>query len=278
MEQQELSINKADIRLTLLTRTSILGACNPKEGRFTRREKVDREYMEDIRQVLGSALLSRFDSIWIITSDMTREERKKRTRYISDLQREYGKKKKDENYKIPEDHKPSLDLKDLKNYIKLGRGITPELTNEALEVINNFMDDLSEVLGRGFIPRQHLALIRYAEASAKAHLREEVLPEDSKRAIELKKDELDRWKENGLDPKDYIEKVETGNTQKELTHKVEVMDLIKLIEDRGEAPTKEKIIEFSKQDDFEEDQISRTIEKLRHRGRIYEKNGVYKLS
>lgn len=279
MEQQEVTVNKADLRQTLVTRTSLLGACNPKEGRFTDRQKVDKDYMEEIRGVLDGALISRFDSIWIMTSDISEEEREKRTRHISELQREYGRKKKDSNYKVGEDHKPAIEIEDLKNYIKLGRSKTPEFTDRAIEVINDFTDDLSKELDRGFTPRQQLALIRYAEASAKAHLREEVLPEDSKRAIELKKAELERWKETGLDPEDYIEKKETGRTQRERTLLEEIRDIIEILEDQDKDPSKDKIIEYAERDNHNPEEVKKELERMRTNGEIYEpKEGVIKLA
>ncbi len=278
MEQQEVTVNKADLRQTLVTRTSILGACNPKEGRFTDREKVDKDYMEDIKEVLDGALISRFDSIWIMTSDISEEEREDRTRHISKLQKEYGRKKKDGSHKVSEDHKPAIDLDDLRNYIKLGRSKTPILTEKAIEVINSFMDDLSNQLDRGFSPRQQLALFRYAEASAKAHLREKVLPEDSKRAIELKKTELDRWKQTGLDPENYIEKKETGRTKKERTLLTEIRDIIDILEDQGKDPTKEKILEYAERDNIGKKEVKNELERMRDNGEVYlPKEGVYRL-
>jgi len=280
MEQQEVPFNKADLRQTLVTRTSILGACNPKEGRFTDRQKVDKDYMEEIRELFNGALISRFDSIWIITSDMSEKERKERTRHISELQREYGRKKKDPDYKVGEDYKPIIEIEDLKNYIKLGRSKTPELTERAIEVINNFTDDLSKELDRGFTPRQQLALYRYAEASAKAHLREEVLPEDSKRAIELKKAELERWKETGLDPEDYIEKKVTGRTQRERTLREEIKHLIReILEPSSKNVTEKNIIEYAERDNYDPEEVKKELERMRTKGEIYKpEEGVVKLS
>ena len=279
MEQQEVTINKADLRQTLRTKTSILGACNPKGGKFTKSERVDNDYLENIKELFNNALISRFDSIWIMTSDLSKKEKEERTKHLLDLQREYLQKEKDGSYEVSEDYKPEIEPEDLRNYIKLGRNIIPEPTEKAYEIIEDFANDLMDKLDSGYKNRLVNALVRYAEASAKAHLREKILPEDSKRAIELKKAELDRWKETGLDPEDYIEKKETGLTEEERTLLNEIRDIIDILEDQGKDPTKEKILEYAERDNIGKEEVKNELERLRTNGEVYTpKEGVYRLA
>lgn len=60
MEQQVISISKAGVICTLPARTTILAAANPVCGHYNRAKTV----AENLR--LGSALLSRFDLVFIL--------------------------------------------------------------------------------------------------------------------------------------------------------------------------------------------------------------------
>src|SRR5450756_2348967 len=63
MEQQTVTINKAGIHTTLKARCSVLGAVNPKYGRFNKYDPVGKQIN------LPPTLLSRFDLIFIIRDE-----------------------------------------------------------------------------------------------------------------------------------------------------------------------------------------------------------------
>jgi len=68
LEQQEISINKAGINATLKSRCSLLGAANPKYGRFDQFEPIGEQID------LEPALISRFDLIFTVTDQPDAEE------------------------------------------------------------------------------------------------------------------------------------------------------------------------------------------------------------
>lgn len=67
MEQQTISIAKAGITTMLKTRTSVLAAANPPSGRYD-----ELSALEDNIE-LQTTILSRFDLIFIVKDERTRE-------------------------------------------------------------------------------------------------------------------------------------------------------------------------------------------------------------
>ncbi|GIL53265.1 hypothetical protein Vafri_8912 [Volvox africanus] len=76
MEQQTVSIAKAGITTTLNTRTTILAAANPAYGRYDRR----RSPSENIN--LPAALLSRFDILWLLLDESSKEQDTRLAKHI----------------------------------------------------------------------------------------------------------------------------------------------------------------------------------------------------
>jgi len=67
LEQQKISVSKAGINATLKSRCSLLGAANPKYGRFDQYEPISEQID------LEPALISRFDLIFTVTDTPTRK-------------------------------------------------------------------------------------------------------------------------------------------------------------------------------------------------------------
>jgi DNA replication licensing factor MCM7 len=77
MEQQTISISKAGITTTLNARTSILAAANPLHGRYnTKIAPVDNIN-------LPAALLSRFDIMFLILDQPSREADEELARHVT---------------------------------------------------------------------------------------------------------------------------------------------------------------------------------------------------
>lgn len=234
MESQEVTIRKAGIMATLPTRTSILAAANPLGDRFD-----DYSPMKD-QVKIPDTILSRFDLIFIIQDKPDIERDKEISKHIFKKHRE-----KTADYPI------NIDM--FRKYIAYARQhCHPLHTDESQEVIENFYLELRGGVGEGesmpITPRQEEGLIRLAEASAKAHLRDEVLQEDSELAIRILKYCLFQI---GYDPdtgKIDINRVEgrTSTSEKDLLNKVwsiveEYMD--DLGEIRGFRDCKEDVAE-----------------------------------
>ena len=179
MEQQSVTISKANIQATLRSETSVLAAGNPKLGRFDPLIPIPQQIN------ISPALLSRFDVIFIL--------------------RDLPNKAQDEAIAshVLEEHQTKVDRDVLspdflRKYISYSRRINPKLTNEAVAEIKEFYISLrnksvSSTAGIKPIPitaRQLEAIIRLSEACAKARLSPEVSIQDAQRAIKLLKHSL----------------------------------------------------------------------------------------
>ncbi len=177
MEQQTVTISKANVQATLRSQTAVLAAANPKYGRFNPMELMAKQVN------LSPALLNRFDVIFILRDlpDKARDE------MIADhVLKEH---KQEASYEI-------IDKDLLRKYIAYAKQkYKPALTDEAIEEIKNFYVGLRSqpsVSGEIMKPipisaRQLEALVRISEAAARARLSKKVTRDDAKRAIDLMK-------------------------------------------------------------------------------------------
>lgn len=178
LEQQIVSISKANIQATLRAETTVLAAANPKFGRFD-------PYTPIAQQIdLPPALINRFDLIFTVRDLPNIKRDEGIATHV--LETQYSK----EGMKAP------IDKDLLKKYISyVKQRIFPKLTAGAVDEIRSFYVNLRSSGGGGDdvvkpIPisaRQLEALVRLAEASAKIRLSDKVTRRDAKRSIELMK-------------------------------------------------------------------------------------------
>lgn len=176
MEQQSVSIAKAGISATLRSRCALLGAANPKKGRFDM-------YVPLAEQInMAPSLLSRFDLIFVLQDVADRENDAKLSRHILD------------NHRQRESSDSSgadiIDPETLRKWIKLGRDINPTLTDAAVEAVHRFYLDMRGGSRGGnapipITPRQEEAVIRLAEGAARMRLSDTVSADDVRVAITL---------------------------------------------------------------------------------------------
>jgi replicative DNA helicase Mcm len=177
MEQQTVTISKANVQASLKAQTSVLAAANPKFGRFD-------PFMPISQQIdLPPTLINRFDIIFTLRDLPNRANDEK---IASHVLKEHQNEAKD----------VLIDSNLLRKYVAYAKQkVNPKLSAEAVDEIKKFYVDLrnkpvsSESAMRP-IPisaRQLQALIRMAEASAKLRLSETVSKEDAKQAIDLMK-------------------------------------------------------------------------------------------
>ena len=177
MEQQTITISKANVQATLRSETSVLAAANPKFGRFD-------PYQSVAQQIdLPPTLLNRFDIIFTLRDIPDKEKDEKIARHVLSEHQKQGK-----------EVKISKEL--LRKYIAYAKQkINPLLNEETVNELKKFYVDLrnrpvsSETAVRP-IPisaRQLQALIRMSEASAKMRLSNTISKEDALRAIEIMK-------------------------------------------------------------------------------------------
>ncbi len=211
MEQQTISIAKANIVATLPAKTAILGGGNPKLGRFD-------PYLPIKEQVdIPETLLTRFDLKFALRDIPNPEQDLKIADHILQA-RHYGEV----------EIKPAIEPEFLRKYIAYARkNCRPKLTKEAGEAIKNFYLALRGKSGEdspiSITPRQYEALIRLSEASAKVQLRDEVTAEDSLRGIELMKTSLRQF---GFEPETGeidIDRMEGAKATAAQRNKIRVM-------------------------------------------------------
>ncbi|MBI2631803.1 minichromosome maintenance protein MCM [Candidatus Pacearchaeota archaeon] len=169
LEQQCVTISKANIHATLRAETTVLAA-----GPYTPiPQQID----------ISPALLSRFDVIFVIKDIPNRKQDEAIASHVL------------------EEHKQEVirdivDPKLLRKFISYAKQkIKPKLTEEAIEVIKDFYVGLrnqsvsgdSAVKPIPITARQLEGIIRLSEAYAKLHLKKEVGKDDARKAIELLK-------------------------------------------------------------------------------------------
>jgi replicative DNA helicase Mcm len=259
MEQQTITIAKANIQATLKAETTILAAANPKFGRFDPFEMIAKQIE------LSPTLLNRFDLIFAIRDLPNRENDEKLASFILQLHKSSEK----------QDGLIEVDL--IKKYISYARRkIRPKLTDGALKEIKDFFvsmrnsDSKDSKKAIAISARQLEALIRLSEASAKSELRDKVTKKDSKKAIELVHYSLSQI---GMDPETGdidIDRIITGISTTQRNSLVTVREIINELEKvLGKAIPVEDIEREADIKGIDKDKTNEIIEKLRKTGDIY---------
>ena len=287
LEQQQISVSKAGINATLKSRCSLLGAANPKYGRFDRYEPIGEQID------LEPALISRFDLIFTVTDqpdpdhDANLAEHILKTNYAGELntQRErlttseFTQAQVDE---VTEEVAPEIDAELLRKYIAHAkRSCFPTMTDEAKEAIRDFYVDLRAKGADEDAPvpvtaRKLEALVRLSEASARIRLSDTVEPEDATRVIDIVRSCL---QDIGVDPETGefdADVVETGTSKSQRDRIKNIKSLIADIEAEYEegAPIDE-ILERAGEIGMDQTKAEKEIEKLRRKGEVYEPTQNY---
>jgi len=259
MEQQTVTISKANVQASLRAETSVLAAGNPKFGRFD-------PYQPIAQQIdIPSTLLNRFDVIFMMR-DLP--EKEKDEAIASHVLREHQKS----------DARGAIEPSLFRKYVAYAKQkVKPELTEEAIDEIKKFYVNLrnvptvSESLLRP-IPitaRQLEALVRLSEASAKTRLGEKILRQDAMRAINLMKFYL---MQAGYDyeTKTFdIDKIVTGVTTSKRSKIIFVRDAIARMESKIGKLIPIEELEKELQGKVEKSEIEEALEKLTISGDIF---------
>ncbi len=177
MEQQTVTISKANVQATLRAQTSVLAAANPKFGRFD-------PYQSIAQQIeLPPTLINRFDIIFTLRDIPDKEKDTRIAHHVLE-----GHKRGIGEMIVPREL--------FRKYVAYAKQkVSPELTEEASDMLKNFYVDLrnkpvssdSEVRPIPISARQLQSLVRMAEACARARLSEYVEISDAEEAIDLMK-------------------------------------------------------------------------------------------
>jgi DNA replicative helicase MCM subunit Mcm2 (Cdc46/Mcm family) len=277
-----ISISKAGINATLKSRCSLLGAANPKYGRFDQYEPIGEQID------LEPALISRFDLIFTVTDQPDAEEDANlaehiiNTNYAGELHthRENtttSNVSEEEVQNVTEEVEPEIDAELLRKYVAYAkRNCYPMMTEEAKAEIRDFYVDLrakgqDEDAPVPVTARKLEALVRLAEASARMRLSDTVDSGDAERVIEIVRSCL---QDIGVDPETGefdADVVETGQSKTQRDRIKNVKSLIGEIESEyDEGAPIETILDRAEEVGMERSQAEHEIEKLRRQGDVYE--------
>lgn len=261
LEQQTVSISKANIQATLIARTTVLAAANPKFGRFDPygiiAEQID----------MPPTLINRFDLIFTIKDLPDEIKDEKMASHILKL------------HQTPDIFEPEISTEFLRKYIAYAKQkINPRINNEALREIKDFYLRMRSSGGteEGIkaIPisaRQLEALVRLTEASAKLRLSNEATREDARRSIDLVEYclmEVGFDKETG---KIDIDRIATGISASQRSNIIVIKEIIADLENKvGKTIPIDDIIEEAKNKGITEEKIEEVLEKLKRVGEVFE--------
>jgi len=265
MEQQTVTISKANVQATLKAETSVLAAANPKFGRFD-------PYQAIAQQIdIPPTLINRFDVIFTLRDIPDKIKDEKIASHVLLEHRKEG-----EEMLIPKEL--------FRKYVAYAKQrIKPELTDEAVEELKKFYVELrnrpvsSESVMRP-IPisaRQLQALIRMSEASAKIRLSKLVTKDDAKEAIELMKYYLMQVGYDYESKTFDIDKIYTGMTASKRNKVLIVRETITALKERlGDLIPIEEI-EKELEEKLTKDEIDYAINELIKNSVIYQPRQGY---
>jgi len=282
LEQQRISVSKAGINATLKSRCSLLGAANPKYGRFDQYEPIGEQID------LEPALISRFDLIFTITDKPDEEADRNlashiiQTNYAGELHTHRTNNPtsnftEEEVDTVTDEVAPTIEPELLRKYVAYAkRNCFPTMTEDAKEVIEDFYVDLrlkgqDEDAPVPVTARKLEALVRLAEASARMRLSDTVEESDADRAVEVA---LYCLKQIGIDPETGefdADVVETGQSKSQRDRIKDIKGIINEIEDEyDEGAPIDIVVERAEEVGIDESKAEHEIEKLKQKGEVYE--------
>ncbi len=262
LEQQTVTIAKANIQATLRAETTVLAAANPKLGRFD-------PYQPIAQQIdMPPTLINRFDLIFPIRDLPDKDKDARIAEHVLRIQQEPSKLES----VIPGDL-----LKKYVSYVK--QKINPKLSDSAINEIKKFYVNLrnsgsaseDEIKPIPISARQLEALVRLAESSAKIRLAKTVSKQDAKRAIDLLKHCLMQvgfdYETGQID----IDRISTGIPASQRSKIVILKGIINELEERlGKSIPIEDIMNESAEKGIDHAQAEEIIERLKREGEIFE--------
>jgi len=259
LEQQSVTISKANIQASLRCETTVLAAANPKFSRFDPYDTIANQIN------LAPTLINRFDLIFPIkdTPDVTKDERM--AQFILELHKNNVEK-------------PEIDTKLLRKYFAYIRQTCfPKLTDGAIEELREYYLKMrASTAGDGIksVPitaRQLEGLVRLSEASAKIRLGDKVLKKDAKKAIELMDHCLRLVAFDEKTGTFDVDRITTGISASSKNKIVTIKEIIHDLEMKvGKAVPIEDVIKAAEDKDITESEAEEILQKLKRSGDVFE--------
>ncbi|MFC4436292.1 MULTISPECIES: minichromosome maintenance protein MCM [Natrialbaceae] len=282
LEQQKISVSKAGINATLKSRCSLLGAANPKYGRFDHYEPISEQID------LEPALISRFDLIFTVTDEPDEEKDRNlaehiiTTNYAGELTTQQEQMTSmdvstEEIEEMTEQVDPEIDAELLRKYIAYAKqNCHPRMTEVARNAIRDFYVDLRSKGTDDDAPipvtaRKLEALVRLSEASARVRLSDTVEESDANRVIEIVRSCL---QDIGVDPETGefdADIVEAGTSKSQRDRIKNIKQLISDIEEEYDdgAPV-DIVLDRAEEIGMDQSKAEHEIDKLKQKGEVYE--------
>lgn len=279
LEQQTVSVAKAGINAVLRARCALLGAANPKYGRFDR-------YAPIAEQIdLSPTLLSRFDLIFVMTDNPDEVRDRELAKHILNTH-ELGEKLERARNIVSAEHsrdtgqeskkiEPAIDPDLLRKYIAYAkRTVFPVLNKEAKEKIERYYLSLRSRTEKdapiAITARQLEGLIRLTEASARLRLSDHVTIEDLERAIMLVETCLKQIAVDQETGEVDIDLALTGTSKTQRDRIVAMKRIIEELEDSfGNGVPQEEILEAAEKRGIEKERVEEILHKLKEMGEVY---------
>ncbi len=260
LEQQTVTVAKANINATLKCETTVLAAANPKFGRFDQYEILFKQID------LPVTLINRFDLIFPIKDLPDKTKDGKLAEFVLE-QHKTGT--------IAEAPISTELFRDFVAYAK--QHCTPTLTKAATEEIKKYYITMrgsggeeGKITSVPITARQLEALVRLAESAARTRLSDKVTKADAKTAIDILQYCLELI---GLDPetgKIDIDRIMTGTTTSQREKFIAIKKIISDLEEIvGKNIPVEDIIQEAKEQGYDEDTVEEILKELSRKGEIF---------
>jgi replicative DNA helicase Mcm len=287
LEQGTISVAKAGITATLQSRCAVLGAANPKYGRFDE----SRSVAEQID--LPPALLSRFDAIFTMTDRPDSEVDRNKAAHILKVHRrgelrQHATPDKLEGINAAEILRegdslvPAMDRDFLRKYVAFSKRTIPVMSDDSMRTLEKYYVDIRK-LGEGenasvpITARQLEALIRLSEASARARLNPLVMPEDAARAIKIVEYYLGKVASEG--GRRDIDLIATGTSKSQREQIYVLRSLVQQLSDERRGVSMEELVQKAVSENIPEDRVRALLKRLSDAGEVYSPQpGYYKLA
>jgi len=288
MEQQSISVAKAGITATLRSRCSLLGAANPKMGRFD-------EYAPIAEQInMPPSLLSRFDLIFIMTDkpdsarDMAIADHILKAHSVGEL---IEKRKRMPMEGVTDEYiqrelkpvTPDIEPLLFRKYIAYAkRNCFPTIQPEAREKLRDYYLSLRNLADTNkpvpVTARQLEALVRLGEASARVRLSPTIELHDADRVIKIVDTCLRQVAYDAESGSFDIDKWTTGVSKRQRDIIRTVKEIIRDVGGDDGSANLEQVIEEMIRQGFTKDKVEGTLKMLKNQGEVIEpRPGIIRL-
>lgn len=266
LEQQSITISKANIQATLKSQTTVLAAANPKYGRFDPYEVLAKQIE------MPSTLINRFDLIFPIRDVPDKDKDNKLASFILNLHKDEKKKE------VP------FDTDFLKRYVAFAKQrVDPALSKPALKEIRDYFIKMrnssksdDKIQSIPISARQLEGLVRLAEASAKTRFSSTVERRDAERAVDLLHHCLTQIGYDQETGEFDIDRITTGVTASQRSQISIIKEIITTLEEEiGTLIPVEDIVQEAEAQDIPEEKTDKIIMKLKQGGDIYSPKSGY---